>query len=65
MQLKKTTIQELKKIIKNDYGVLLNDDKAIELGSSLLKLTRLALGALARTDEKKRLASSGKSELHS
>jgi len=60
MKLKKQTIEELKKIIKQDYGVLINDDEAIEIGSSLLKLTRLALVALARADEKKRLASSGK-----
>ncbi|MDP8258816.1 MAG: hypothetical protein P9L90_05295 [Candidatus Aadella gelida] len=65
MKLKKQTTEELKKIIKNDYGVLLNDDEATELGSSLLKLTRLALTALARADEKKRLVSSGKSESHS
>ena len=65
MKLKKQTIKELKKIIKNDYGVLLNDDQAQELGISLLKLTRLALTALARADEKEKLASSGKSEPHS
>lgn len=53
MELKTQTISELKQIVEKDYGVLLSDDKAKELGVSILKLTRLGLTALARADEKK------------
>jgi len=53
MDLKTQTIEELKKIVKKDYGVLLSDGEVNELGSSLLHLTRLSLVALARVDEKK------------
>jgi hypothetical protein len=63
MQLKKRTIEELKEIVKRDYGILLSDEEANEFGSSLLRITRLAVTALARADEKK-LVPSGKSESH-
>lgn len=53
MELKTQTIKELKQIVEKDYGVLLSDDEAKELGVSILKLTRLGLTALARADEKK------------
>lgn len=53
MELKTQTIKELKQIVEKDYGVLLSDDEAKELGISILKLTRLGLTALARADEKK------------
>ncbi|MFA5098747.1 MAG: hypothetical protein WC461_00810 [Candidatus Paceibacterota bacterium] len=53
MELKTQTIKELKTIVEKDYGVLLSDDEAKELGVSILKLTRLGLTALARADEKK------------
>lgn len=44
---------ELKKIMKKDYGSDLTDDQTEELGVSLLRLTRVGLSALARdTDEK-------------
>ena len=52
MELKKPTIENLKKIISQDYGVELLDEKANEFGYSLLRLTRLAVVALARADEK-------------
>jgi hypothetical protein len=60
MNLKTQTIKELKNIIEKDYGIPINDDDAEELGCSLLKLTRLSITALARADEKNKLASSGK-----
>ena len=53
MELKTRTTEELKKIVEKDYGVLLSDNEANELGTSLLKLTKLTLIALARADEKK------------
>lgn len=65
MTLKTQTIKELKQIVEKDYGVLLSDDEAKKLGSSLLKLTRMSLAALARADEKNTLALSGNSVLHS
>lgn len=43
MNLKKKTIQDLQKIIKRDYGQILSEEEANELGTSLLRLTRLAL----------------------
>ena len=52
MELKKTTIENLKKIIHQDYGVELSDEQANELGYSLLRLTKLAIVALARAEEK-------------
>lgn len=52
MRLKAKTIQDFKKIIKRDYGQILSEEDANELGISLLRLTRLALTAQARTLEK-------------
>jgi hypothetical protein len=52
MELKKTTIDELKIIINQDYGVDISDEQANDLGSSLLRLTKLSVLALARADEK-------------
>ena len=52
MELKKITKENLKKIIHQDYGVELSDEKANELGYSLLRLTKLAIVALARAEEK-------------
>lgn len=52
MELKKTTIEELKIIINQDYGVEISDEQANDLGSSLLHLTKLSVLALARADEK-------------
>lgn len=52
MQLKAKTIQDFKKIIKRDYGQILSEEEANELGISLLRLTKLALTAQARAIEK-------------
>ncbi len=52
MELKKVTIDELKIIINQDYGIDISDEQANELGSSLLSLTKLSVLALARADEK-------------
>jgi hypothetical protein len=51
MQLKAKTIQDLKKIIKRDYGQILSEDEANELGTSLLRLTRLALNHQLKADK--------------
>ena len=53
MQFKKQTTEELKKIIRNDYCISLSENETEELGTSLLKITRLGLTALARADEMK------------
>jgi len=51
MELKKSTIAELRKIIEKDYGVLLSDEQLNEIGISLLRLTRSALSIdFARED---------------
>jgi hypothetical protein len=43
--------KNLKEIIRRDRGVSLSDAEAEKLGVSLLRLTRLAVAALARADE--------------
>ncbi len=53
MELKARTIEELKKIVEKDYGVFISNAEANKLGLSLLRLTRLATAALARTEEQK------------
>jgi len=53
LELKKKTIEGFKKIMEKDYGVKLSDDEADEFGSSLLRLTRLALRATVRSIENK------------
>lgn len=52
MNLNKKTIQEFQKIIERDYGQTLSEEEANELGTSLLRLTRLALTSQARALEK-------------
>jgi hypothetical protein len=52
MELKKTTIEELKKIISKDYGADISNEQANNLGSSLLHLTNLSIITLARADER-------------
>jgi len=54
MRLKDKTTKELQSIIKKDYGQKISKEQASELGISLLKLTRLALTALAREEDKKK-----------
>lgn len=45
MQLKKDSLEDLKRIIKQDYGVDLSDEDANSIGFSLLKLSRLVITA--------------------
>lgn len=52
MQLKEKSLEELKIIIKNDYGANLSDEDANLLGTSLLKLSSLAMSALNRAEDK-------------
>ena len=53
--LSKKAKDDLKKILKKDYGNDLADDQAEELGVSLLRLTRVSLSAIARDlDEKEK-----------
>ena len=51
MELKSTTIRELQEILKADYGVVLSHSDANEMGISLLRITRVALSALARVQK--------------
>ncbi len=50
--LSKKALEELKTIIKNDYGQVVSDQDAEELGVSLLRLTKVSLQVLAREHEK-------------
>lgn len=52
IRLKAKTIQDFQKIIKRDYGQILNEEEVNEPGTSLLRLTKLALTAQARAHEK-------------
>ena len=45
-------LEDLKQILNRDYNILISDDQVKELGVSLLRLTRIAVTALARADEK-------------
>ena len=46
---------ELREIIRRDYGSSITDEQADELGFSLLRLTRIALAALARASDQESL----------
>jgi len=46
-------IKKLKEIILRDRGISLTDEQAEKLGVSLLRLTRLAVTALAREEDTK------------
>ena len=63
MKIDPRSIEELKTIVEKDYGVLLTDEEAGACGVSLLRLSRLGVTALARADEQRALAFSGKGEI--
>jgi hypothetical protein len=44
----KKAIKELQAILKKDYGKVVSDEEAAELGYDLLQLTRVALNAKLR-----------------
>ncbi len=50
--LKKSTNEELRKIIKKDYGNSINETEANSLGVCLLRLSKLALIGIARAKER-------------
>lgn len=50
--LTKKAREELKMILRKDYGQDVSDEDAEELGVSLLRLTRVSLQVLARKHEK-------------
>lgn len=43
---------QLKAIMRRDYGAVISDEKAEELGVSLLRLTRTSITVLARAEDK-------------
>lgn len=49
----KKAIKELQKIIKKDYGKKISMEHAAKLGHSLLRLSRVGLSALARSQKSK------------
>ncbi len=51
MQLKAKSLDDLKTIIQNDYGVVLSNENANRFGTSLLKLSRLATTAVDKAEE--------------
>jgi len=50
-QLKPQGLKKLKRIVEQDYGVVLSDTEAEQFGFSLLKITRLAMNAFNRGEE--------------
>jgi hypothetical protein len=48
MEIPKAQVERFKKIVAKDYGINISDNDAHLLGTSLLKLTRLASTTLAR-----------------
>lgn len=60
--LDKKAKDELKQIIKTDYGRDITDEQAEELGISLLRLTRVGLAALARSYDEKEKAKEKKAD---
>lgn len=51
MPLSSRSIKKLRKVIKRDYGQTLSEEEANELGTSLLRLTRLALNHQLKADK--------------
>lgn len=49
MDLPKKALKQLQNILEKDYGRKVSEEVANELGTSLLRLTRIGLAALART----------------
>ena len=56
-RIKPTSLEKLKHIVQQDYGVVLSDEEAEAFGFSLLKITRLAMVAFSRAEEKRSMAS--------
>ena len=56
MHLKEKSLEQLKQIINQDYGIILSNIEAGQCGSLLLKVTRLAIGAFNRAEGKRSLA---------
>lgn len=48
----KKALHELKEIMHRDYGVSISDNQAEELGTALLRITRVAVAVLARAEER-------------
>jgi hypothetical protein len=48
MDLPKKALKQLQSILEKDYGQKVSDKDANELGVSLLRLTRVGLGVMAR-----------------
>lgn len=46
-------LKNLKEIMNRDYGLIVSDDQATELGMSLLRLTRIGIVAITKRDENK------------
>lgn len=51
MNLTGNTKQKLQEVMLRDYGVSLSEEEANKFGQSLLRLTRIAIVALARAEE--------------
>ena len=51
MKLKPKALENLKQILRKDYGVILSDEEADQFGFSLLKITQHAMAVFNRNEE--------------
>ena len=56
-RIKPTSLEKLRQIVEQDYGIILSDTETEQFGFSLLKITRIAMGAFNRAEEKRSMAS--------
>lgn len=54
VMLPKKAVDELKQILKSDYGQTVSTEQAEELGTNLLRLTKVSLGVMARQYDKEK-----------
>lgn len=54
--LKAASIESLKRIVRNDYGLEISDTEADQVGLSLLRIARLASAAFNRAEEDRSIA---------
>lgn len=59
MRITQEKLTELTRIMLRDYGVVLTDAEAEQLGISMLRVYRLATTALARSEGQEALATNG------
>lgn len=65
MKLKPKTLIKLKEILLRDHGIVVDENELNDFGVSLLKITRLAVTALARADDNSSIQARERTSLES